>query len=162
MGYTHYFRYQPTALDFATAWPQIVTDSQLICHAVTAAGVVLAGPLGTGTPVADPIDGISLNGSAERGEDHDTLTILSPQLGGSGHQSRFCKTERRPYDLAVTAILLRCRLLAPDEFRLASDGTWHEWAITTSRGLPSSRQLLADLFGPVPDIGGWDEIWRLP
>ena len=158
MGYTHYFRYQPTSASFATVWAQIITDSRVICQAATAAGIALAGPLGTGTPVIDEAHGIGLNGDAERGEDYETFTILPPQVPGSDHQSWFCKTERRPYDLAVTAILLRCKLLAPHEFRIASDGTWQEWATPIGRGLPSTRQFITDLFGPVRDLTGWDDI----
>jgi hypothetical protein len=41
----------------------------------------------------------------------------------------FYKTERFPYDLAVTAISLRCRLTAPDAFQFRSDGGWTDgWA----------------------------------
>lgn len=40
----------------------------------------------------------------------------------------FCKTSRKPYDVAVSAILLRCHQLSPDALDIASDGgSDHEW-----------------------------------
>ncbi|NUT34499.1 MAG: hypothetical protein HOV79_15635 [Hamadaea sp.] len=63
----------------------------------------------------------------------------------------FCKSGYRRYDLAVTAILLRCRMLAPGDFRIASDGTWDDWDTPIADCMPSTRRLTADLFGPLPD-----------
>lgn len=48
----------------------------------------------------------------------------------------FCKTGRSPYDLAVTAVLLR----ASQHIRLSSDGFWDaEWR--------PARDLIHGLFG---------------
>lgn len=65
-----------------------------------------------------------------------------------------CKTERFPCDVAVTAILLRCHLIALDAFLVNSDGDWdQEWAedMTSppTAGL-SSRGLVAELFSVTP------------
>ena len=53
---------------------------------------------------------------------------------GETFVSGFCKTARKPYDIAVTSMLLRCRHLAPDAFLIASDGAWDlEWASGATR-----------------------------
>jgi hypothetical protein len=156
MGHTHYFRYLTTSDGYAAAWPRMVADTRRICKVVTGAGVPLAGPLGSGTPVVDDTDGIWLNGTG-RYQVAEALILLRPHTTPTDSQPWFCKTDRQPYDLAVTAILLRCHLLAPQSFRISSDSSWAEWAEPNTPGLPSSRQLVADLFGPLPDLRGWDD-----
>jgi hypothetical protein len=66
----------------------------------------------------------------------------------------FCKTNRCPYDLAVATLLLRCRLLLPEVVLVRSDGGWDgEWrhGVMPDVDGVGARQLVADLFGPVPD-----------
>jgi hypothetical protein len=67
-----------------------------------------------------------------------------------------CKTNRKPYDAAVAAVLLRCALLLPGVFLVRSDGAWDgEWAHGAARAsgiaLPSARDIVGALFGSVPD-----------
>ena len=57
----------------------------------------------------------------------------------------------------MAAVLLRARLLLPEVFLIRSDGDWDgEWAHGVLPGVPGAgtavapRQLVADLFGPVP------------
>lgn len=52
----------------------------------------------------------------------------------------FCKTDGQPYDLAVTATLLRCHLLLPEAFLITSEGDW------TADWQPA-RRLVKRLFG---------------
>jgi hypothetical protein len=150
MGYTHYFAYDPNAESFVAAWPQMVTDALLIAtHVQRSLGVRLAGGFGDGEPELSERR-IWLNGTRSGDLHHETLLIdpappktrheREPQGGSDlarqdlerrtdrAFVTGFCKTARKPYDIAVTSILLRCRHLAPDAFVIASDGAWElEW-----------------------------------
>ena len=88
--------------------------------------------------------------------DYETFALAAPGFGGPP-RTEFCKTGRRPYDLAVAAVLLRCRLLLPGVFLIGSDGDWErEWltgAIPDLAGRTAglgARRLLAGLFDDVP------------
>lgn len=150
MGYTHYFSYEPRADSFIAAWPQIVDDARLIAeHVQSELGVRLAGGLGTGEPELDRRH-IWLNGPDRGDLGHETL-LIDPepwvswdeqaahghadwaarereQFETRGFYVSFCKTARKPYDIAVTSILLRARHLASGSFVIGSDGDWDlEW-----------------------------------
>jgi hypothetical protein len=148
MGYTHYFRYEPNHPSFRAGWAQMVRDAQRIVERVQAAGVVIEGfddepPVSTARIAFDSDEEEELDGES---------FVISPTAEQEVVRT-FCKTERFPYDLAVTAILLRCRLIAPDAFWFGSDGDWDDdWdedATWPSTGL-STRGLVAELFGECP------------
>lgn len=129
MGYTHHWCHGPIPAD---AWTALVDDARRI---IAAAKVALAGGDGTGEPVLDAGE-IFLNGAAP--DDFETFLLEAKAPG----RKDFCKTGMRPYDLVVTAILLRATLTIPG-FLVKSNGTWAEWRPT--------RDLYATLFGPAPD-----------
>ncbi|HEY2670149.1 MAG TPA: hypothetical protein VGJ07_07195 [Rugosimonospora sp.] len=158
MGYTHYWTVPSTHPGYTAAWPGIVADARRIITAVRAAGIVIAGPDGYHRPTCDLVEGIAFNGDATSDLDYETFWLQPP--GWAPRCARgFCKTERRPYDLAVAAVLLRCHLLLPDLFAIGSDGDWdREWlygaipsAPDARHTRPGARRLVAELFGPVPD-----------
>jgi hypothetical protein len=156
VGYTHYWSVPPGDPRYATVWPGLVEDIRRIVDAVRGIGVVVAGPDGYRRPVLDVSDGIAFNGDATADLDYETFILASPGFGGPV-RTEFCKTGRRPYDLAVAAVLLRCRLLLPGVFRIGSDGDWErEWLTgvapdTAGAGAGiGARGLLTDLFGEVP------------
>ncbi|BCY08943.1 hypothetical protein [Actinoplanes sp. L3-i22] len=158
MGYTHYWSLLVNDPGYRTLWPQIVTDTARILDAVRRAGIGIAGPYGWGLPILDPGCDISFNGAAGPGLAADTFALARPGLDDERPvwAVNFCKTKRLPYDVAVTATLLRCHLLAPHALTLSSDGTWNrQWKYgrklpgTRRRG-PSPRALITDLFGPIP------------
>lgn len=123
MGYTHYWRIkEPQAL--ARAMPRIAADlKRLLPHLPP-----LAGPFGTGKPEIGEV--IAFNGVAPK-DDYESF-ILDPfepvpeWRKDEGHFA-FCKTARRPYDLAVTATLLLARHHAGDAITVFSDGFVPEW-----------------------------------
>ena len=94
--------------------------------------VKLAGWNGTGDP--DVSMGhhvhVSLNGSEEREEDYETFTFP----GEAGFN--FCKTQYRPYDEVITAILIVAAHHAPGAVEVSSDGRVNEW----QEGLNLARQ----------------------
>ncbi|MFF4924338.1 hypothetical protein ACFY4B_27450 [Kitasatospora sp. NPDC001261] len=128
MGYTHYWSYTPQAEGFRAAWLQLQLDAAAIIDFVQRQDVQLAGGDGTGAPRID--DGaIRFNGRQADGDDYETFSIdLNPhrprEREESGFFWEFCKTGERPYDMAVTAVLLRAHTLAPDFFAIQSDGDW--------------------------------------
>ncbi|HLL66481.1 MAG TPA: hypothetical protein VK453_12140 [Micromonosporaceae bacterium] len=158
MGYSHYWTMPPGHRAYVTAWATIVADTRRIIDAVREHGVVIAGPDGWRRPTLDPHEhGIAFNGDASTDLAADTFALAPPLAIAPAHPAPFCcKTNGKPYDVAVAAVLLRCTLLLPDVFLLRSDGTWDgEWARSASpvarRALPSPRDIVAALFGPVPD-----------
>jgi hypothetical protein len=160
MGYTHYFSYSPHADCFREAWPQIVTDTQRIVNHITGLGIPLAGPDGNGSPEITE-KGIKLNGQKSGAYEALMIWPHPPTIHDDAWQAfqydkrrfvwDFCKTSRQPYDVAVSAILLRCHQLAPDAFVIASDGGWDdEWRHgafpgTVPAGV-SARRVVEDLF----------------
>ena len=154
MGYTHYWTLPPGDPRYAMEWPRIVADARRVVSAVRQRGMVIAGPDGYRRPMLDVSAGVAFNGDATTDLDYETFALAAPGLGGPA-RTEFCKTGRRPYDLAVTAVLLRCRLLLPDVFLIGSDGDWDgEWLsgvadVGPLHGL-GARRLVAELFGEVP------------
>jgi len=150
MGYTHYFAYDPNAQSFVAAWPQMVSDAQRITsHVQETLAIRLADGMGEGAPEISERR-IWLNGPAAGDLGHETFVIdpapwrIWNEQAALGHEdwaeyeraqfkargflTGFCKTARKPYDIAVTSTLLRCRHLAPDAFVIGSDGDWQrEW-----------------------------------
>jgi hypothetical protein len=163
--YEHCWSYSRSLPAYDVAWPYLVADTLTILAAVSAAGIHLAGPTGLGEPIADARTGIVVNGDAARHENGATFLLRPPTpwaAAGSGGEPPAvidsCQTARHPYDVAVTAVLLRFGLALPGAFTVLSDGRWnHEWAHgahTTGRrtraGRLSARALIGDLFGEHP------------
>lgn len=135
MDYTHSWRLQPDSPGYAAAWPFVVHDTARIVREVSRS-VALAGPDRSGPPLVDAISGIQFNGAGKQGCDSFQL----PPPGTRRRYWFYCATRRLPYDLAVTATLLRCHLLTPDMFAIGSSGSWH-------RDWRPARDLVYHLFG---------------
>ncbi|KAH8742958.1 hypothetical protein F5883DRAFT_623665 [Diaporthe sp. PMI_573] len=65
-------------------------------------------------------DGIELNGLGDDGCEPFQFTYDDSE----GE----CKTDRKPYDIVVCAVLLRAKYLAPDAVEVSSDGDWDDWS----------------------------------
>lgn len=157
VGYTHYYQYIPSHPSFQAGWSRMVADAERIVERVRAAGVLIFG--------FDDEPPASIDRIGFVGDDDNELSgesfVITPKLDDlypSQHDENgvvrlFCKTERFPYDLAVTAIMLRCRIIAADAFVMHSDGDWAEdWgqpATYPDTGL-STRGVVAELFGDCP------------
>lgn len=72
---------------------------------------------------------IAFNGPGSEGcEDFELRRAPGGRRGGDGPVSSFCKTERRPYDQVVCAVLASVRSHVPPEvFTVRSDGTEADW-----------------------------------
>ena len=157
---THSWAYQPSHPAYRTAWPTIVDDARRIIDHVRRLGIVVAGPDGRSGPILDPASGIEFNGDATTDLAGDPFTLMAPlpdHPRGLPTATAAVTTNRRPYDLAVTAVLLRCALLVPEAFAVASDASWDQWG----NGSPSwpaaairhsPRRIVADLFDARPAV----------
>ncbi len=158
MQYRHLWVYHPIEHCYAAAWPRILADTARILRRTADLGIIICGPDGHGAPVLDTHRGIAFNGDASG--QAEPLRLSAPHrdphpspCGTPAPGVGSCQTDRRPYDVAVAAVLLRCHLLLGDDFRLRSDGAWDlEWAVGVRVGQPSPRHLVAALFGATPAL----------
>lgn len=155
---THSWAYQPSHPAYRTAWPTLLGDARRIIDHVRGLGVVIAGPDGLRTPILDIADVISFNGDASTDLAGQPFTLLAPlpqHPRGPATATATAATNRKPYELAVTAILLRAALLVPQAFTVASDLSWTQWGQgfpawpSPARGT-SPRRIVADLFDAHP------------
>ncbi|MDP2953380.1 MAG: hypothetical protein Q8O76_08715 [Chloroflexota bacterium] len=125
MGYTHYWSHDEE-LDHVALAHALVDVGKLV-RVVQDRGVTLRGPGGTGEPALTEF-GVAFNGDAKQGEDYESFSF--PIQGEEAQRARplhgglwaFCKTARRPYDLAVCAVLLVFKHHLGAEMRISSDG----------------------------------------
>lgn len=153
MGYTHYFVRKPhtgTPAQFIT----LALDAQRIIDAAEAQGITICDWKGEGKPEFTEAY-FSLNGSRMNDESCETfLWDAVAELGdweieaGRTVCFSFTKTNYKPYDAVVTAILIRAAVIYGDDVEISSDGLWSDWV--------SGRTLYAETFGeyaprPFPD-----------
>lgn len=132
MGYTHYWSHDEKLDEKALA--EAVVDVKKVADAVAAKGIVLRDGSGEGAPVFSD-DRICFNGDGQENLDHETFlfplggkdALLAKRLHGCYWD--FCKTARKPYDLAVCATLLVLKHHLGSQLRISSDGGRHqlEW-----------------------------------
>ena len=148
MGFTHYWHRKK---DFTTEqWSKIHKDTLDIVvkhcdkNRIPLAQEYDAPMLKSGpTPPICNSTTIQFNGWREDG--HETFFMArkkpDPQPWQKGDESfDFCKTARKPYDLAVCLVLLSCVHHAPEAIRLGSDGDWDsDWL--------EARKVFKELFG---------------
>jgi hypothetical protein len=87
---------------------------------------------------------IRFNGWKDEGHETFLVTREMPEIPDwSSDKSAsfdFCKTARKPYDLAVCLVLLSMKRHAPESVRVSSDGDWDaEWT--------EAREVYRRLFG---------------
>lgn len=128
MGYTHYFT-KKAAIP-AKEWHAIATRAKRIIE-VTTVPLAFEYDEPEEKPVADASQ-IRFNGVGNDGHETFLLTPDGPEQSkgkyDEGGGFAFCKTARKPYDLAVCAVLLVVNKFAGKIVEVASDGTRDEWA----------------------------------
>ena len=129
MGYTHYWRHNHTIDD--DTWTAITVDAQAIIDAVNANlatavpppfPIALGDGFGEGGDPTISNKAITFNGVGD--DAHETFAF-----GRSGGGFDFCKTRRKPYDAAVTAILCIVDCHTMGRVQVSSDGDADEWAV---------------------------------
>jgi hypothetical protein len=156
MGYTHYWAFEPTAAGWGEGFARTATDAARI---IAAAGIPLvADPDEPTRPPEVTAEVIWLDGIGEDG--HETFALTCDPAGDltewhaqeaaeQGYWWDYCKTNWKPYDLVVCAVLIRAHQHLPDAFVFDSDGHWDDpsWR--------DAQNLIARVFGsdavPVQD-----------
>jgi len=128
MGYTHYWSFDPNKVKstedlrkrFKRASMQIkkfanwVNDNKSEVYKIR-------GGLGKGKPIFNETE-IWFNGDASQQLEHETFNMHWSRPTLHGGFKDFCKTARKPYDLAVCFALLTFAEIFPDAFEYSSDG----------------------------------------
>ena len=136
MGYSHYF-------PGLTATPEVIDDARKI---IEASPVTICGPKGQGLPILDEAEGIRLNGFRAAGEACETFHLRGTKEPHYPDMWTFCKTEQKPYDEVVTAILIAAAVRALDltTGSVRSDGQWDNWAAGVALFEQAVRPLTED------------------
>jgi hypothetical protein len=123
VGYTNYYSQQREVTN--KEWLGIMMDAKEILAETMNSGIPLAFEYDLPHQMPEVSeDVIQFNGIGGNG--HETFYLPRSKIGGHGD---FCKTARKPYDVAVGAIMLSMDHHAPGAWSLGSDGdiTEDEW-----------------------------------
>jgi len=131
MGYTHYWNNDEFT---ASEWQELLLAAAAVFASVRGKHIAIAGWDGKDKPTIT-LDRISFNGRAPN--DFETCAI-----NRTGDKFTFCKTGRRPYDLAVVALLVCASKIGPLQW--SSDGDEEE----TREG----RELAARVLENLPEM----------
>ena len=121
MGYTHYWR-RPTELP-AKPFERAVADCRRLLPQLN---IPLADGDGTGTPVFDS-DSVVFNGVGEASYETFNLSRLVDNPRNEPMVFCFCKTDQKPYDLAVQAALIVFKHYLHKKLQVSSDGDAAAW-----------------------------------
>lgn len=116
MGYTHFFKF----VKFITKeqMAEVAENVKDVFGTFPMVTKRLKGPYGKGEPIiTGKYSLISFNGDAEKNEDYESFVVNREDLN-----LQFCKTARRPYDLAVCLCLIVLKDNFGDSFDFHSDG----------------------------------------
>lgn len=113
MGYTHYWERQTGEHD-AAKFGEFARVAAIVVELATKRGVKIGDALGEGKPYVINEQKIALNGVGAESHESFVLTRVS-----SGFE--FCKTNEKPYDVVVVAILVLYKHFFP-EVVFSSDG----------------------------------------
>jgi hypothetical protein len=130
MGYTHY--YTQTRDFTAKEWSAIQLNTLAIeKYCREKHEIELRDSRGSNKPTRYAFDILSFNGIKKLScEDFVLLRWPEDYLSSMPPVDLYCKTARKPYDLAVCLTLLRVLAIAPDAIKISSDGCWDnedEW-----------------------------------
>lgn len=117
MGYTHYWERRTGEHD-AVKFGEFARVAAIVVELATKRGVKIGDALGEGKPYVINEQKIALNGVGA--ESHESFVIArgSSEFGG---EFDFCKTNEKPYDVVVVAILVLYKYFFP-EVVFSSDG----------------------------------------
>lgn len=167
MGYTHYWRRSKDLTQ--DQWERIAQETlDIIVRHCDKKRIVLAwdydapvepqpslwgGPKMLPKPPEVTPDIIRFNGWKDEGHETFYFTRVKPESPSWDPEAKesfdFCKTARKPYDLAVCLVLLSLIRHASDSVQVSSDGDWdHEWK--------DARVVYKELFGVEVDCP-WEE-----
>lgn len=121
MGYTHYWS-RPQTLNKDTLKSFVADCKKIFEHCKNKLDIELVNYMGDeGTEPEANDEGVFFNGSGD--ESHEGLVI---EQSDSDSSFNFCKTNMKPYDVAVTAVLIALNHHFP-ECKITSDGNTKDW-----------------------------------
>ena len=121
MGYTHYWQRSPQLPH--DAFGRAVADCQ---RALPPTHVPLAGANGNGQPRFKS-DAIVFNGVGIDAHETFAIRLSEPERSDGRPAFLFCKTEHKPYDLAVQVALIVFKHHLGEAFHVSSDGAEADW-----------------------------------
>ena len=115
--------------------------------------MTVCGPDGQGLPILNETEGIRLNGFGAACEAYEAFRLRGTEDPKYPGMTDFCKTEEKPYDEVVTAILIAAAVRSLDATTgtIRSDGRWDNWAAgmelfeTTVRPLTEDEKIALEL-----------------
>jgi hypothetical protein len=136
MGYTHYF---PQSKSFTNSqWDKTQEGTKKIFDYCKNKGIVLKEESDVDDePIVNDRE-IRFNGREDDG--HETFLLKKDAKG-----FQFCKTARKPYDMAVGLVLLLAKANGKDVIEVQSDGLWDD----DSEWVPI-RSVYKEIFGRKP------------
>jgi hypothetical protein len=134
MGYTHYWNRDESLLspeDYREFYAQFTRLAVKVIQTAEQQGIEIADPSGEHLG-AWRVDGesVRLNGYGEHFREGFVWKKVCPEPQPwvkEGGFFDFCKTEREPYDVVVTALLLAAREAYGSAVRISSDGLPSDW-----------------------------------
>ena len=133
MGYTHYFKFAKFITKEQMA--EVAENVKDVFGTFPMVTKRLKGPYGKGEPIiTDKYRPISFNGDAEKNEDYESFVVKAEDLG-----FHFCKTARRPYDLAVCLCLIILKDNFGDSFKFCSDGVFLNYKGEDGKIIPAEK-----------------------
>lgn len=152
MGYTHYWRRPRKNSGSAYMFGKLSLDAKKLCDYANANGIRVRNGLGEDEPEFNEAF-FSINGDASsyvdgRDQAHETfywegIPTISEHRKDEPTTFSFCKTNYKPYDAVVTAILIRAKHIYGSCVEISSDGNWEEWQ--------AGRNLYETVFGEVAE-----------
>lgn len=137
MGYTHYTRRPVKNAGSAYFYGKLALDAKKLCDYANANGIRIRNGEGLGEPEFTEFS-FSINGDAEAFSDdgrdlaHETfywagIPTHPNHREGEPEFFSFCKTNYKPYDAVITAILIRAKHIYGSCVSISSDGNWQDW-----------------------------------
>lgn len=130
MGYTHYWCRKE---DLSDGWEEFINDVKKVYENFLKVELKIAGGFGVGEPVFDE-NMVWFNGEGELAEQTFYLPRIILENGKKGYLVlekvfcfTFCNTDRKPYDILVTAVLILAKRHFDKKIKIASDGNWRDW-----------------------------------
>lgn len=126
MGYTHYMTQKKSFTK--DQWAAIQNDARLILAKVISQNIPLQIEYDNDAPPCIDSKLICFNGAGEDGHESFIVRRVRGRDWDGGRMGwSFCKTARKPYDIAVTAILAYLETTYPDRYSVSSDGEADDW-----------------------------------
>ena len=120
MGYTHYWKTEEPVTFSKEEWDKLKETARLIFKECKAMNIKLCYDEDKeSSPPRANNNEIVFNGFKDLS--HETF-VLTPTINGFN----FCKTARKPYDVAVTALLIYVHAHKPN-IKVTSDGDTNNW-----------------------------------